>query len=233
MKIEKLVLGALDTNCYIFYDENISLEGKAICAINQMDRILQAPNFLKKFFEKNEEIKKSDQLYEICWIIFENLEKFKKYDLTSTALKFVYNNLKKLSFEQSQSKYYELMSYILTVVKSSCWDIDEECVEFIAYFIKKYFDRILSTYNHQNCYNEYYITCVPWVDFTQFTHPIPDDKSSQCIPRICWGKYVEQDGKYELTLNITVSHIFVDGYPLAQTFNKIQELLNNVDEILK
>lgn len=143
----------------IFYDENISLEGKAICAIKQMDRIFQAPKFLKKFFEKNEEIKKPDQLYEICWFIFENLEKFKKYDLTSTALNFVYNNLKKLSFEQSQSKYYELMSYILKVVKSSCWDIDEECVEFIAYFIKKYFDRMLSTYNHQNCYNEYLDVC--------------------------------------------------------------------------
>lgn len=88
-------------------------------------------------------------------------------------------------------------------------------------------------YNPQNCYNEYYITCVPWVDFTQFTHPMPDDISSQCIPRICWGKYVEQNGKYELTLNITVSHIFVDGYPLATTFNKIQELLDNADEVLK
>ncbi len=88
-------------------------------------------------------------------------------------------------------------------------------------------------YNPNNCYNEYYITCVPWIDFTQFTHPIPDDIASQCIPRICWGKYVEQNGKYELTLNITVSHIFVDGYPLAKTFNEIQELLNNADEILK
>ena len=88
-------------------------------------------------------------------------------------------------------------------------------------------------YNPENCYNEYYITCVPWVDFTQFTHPIPDDIASQCIPRVCWGKYVEQNGKYELTLNITVSHIFVDGYPLAKTFNKIQELLDNADEVLK
>ena len=88
-------------------------------------------------------------------------------------------------------------------------------------------------YNPDNCYNEYYITCVAWVDFTQVTHPIPDDIASQCIPRICWGKYVEQNGKYELTLNITVSHLFVDGYPLSKTFNKIQELLNNVDEVLK
>lgn len=88
-------------------------------------------------------------------------------------------------------------------------------------------------YNPENCYNEYYITCVPWVDFTQFTHPIPDDISSQCVPRICWGKYIEKNEKYELTLNVTVSHIFVDGFPLAQAFNKIQELLNNADEILK
>ena len=88
-------------------------------------------------------------------------------------------------------------------------------------------------YNPQDCYNEYYITCVPWVDFTQFTHPIPDDSSSQCIPRICWGKYIKKDEKYELTLNITVSHIFVDGYPLSRAFNLIQELLDNVEEILK
>ena len=143
----------------IYYDENVSPEGKAICAINQIDRIFQAPNFLKKFFEENKNFKKSDQLYKICWIIFENLEKFKKYDLTSIALNFVYNNLKKLSFEQSQSKYYELMSYILTVIKSSYWDIDEECVEFIAYFIKKYFDRMLSTHNHQKCYEKYLDIC--------------------------------------------------------------------------
>ena len=87
-------------------------------------------------------------------------------------------------------------------------------------------------YNPENCYDEYYITCVPWVDFTQFTHPIPDDISSQCIPRLCWGKYGKTDDKYFLTLNITVSHIFVDGYPLAQAFNKIQDLLDNPDKIL-
>lgn len=88
-------------------------------------------------------------------------------------------------------------------------------------------------YNPKDCYNEYYITCVPWVDFTEFNHPIPDDIASQCIPRICWGKYVEKDGKYELTLNIMVSHIFVDGFPLATVFNKIQEYLNTAEEILK
>ncbi|MBO7132371.1 hypothetical protein J6V85_03925 [Candidatus Saccharibacteria bacterium] len=87
-------------------------------------------------------------------------------------------------------------------------------------------------YNPENCYDEYYITCTPWVDFTNISHPIPDDVRSQCIPRVCWGKFVEQNGRYELTLNITVSHIFVDGYHLAQAFNIIQDLLNNADELL-
>ena len=90
----------------------------------------------------------------------------------------------------------------------------------------------IEDYNPENVYNEYYITCVPWVDFTEVKHPIPDDIASQCIPRVCWGKYKETNGKYELTLNITVSHIFVDGFPLSTVFNNIQEYLNRVDEIL-
>lgn len=95
-------------------------------------------------------------------------------------------------------------------------------------------DKIESEdYNPENCYDEYYITCLPWVSFTQLTHPIPDDKASQCIPRICWGKYYEENGRYKMNLNITVSHIFVDGYPLSKTFINIQEMLNDVEEYLK
>ena len=98
---------------------------------------------------------------------------------------------------------------------------------------KKGIDVDQSNYNPKDCYNEYYITCVPWVDIKSVTHPIPDDKASQCIPRICWGKYINEGDKYYLTLNITVSHIFVDGHPLSKVFNTIQEFLNKADEILK
>lgn len=33
-------------------------------------------------------------------------------------------------------------------------------------------------------------------------------------------------------LNIIVIHIFVDGYPHSKAFQKIQELLDNVEEVL-
>lgn len=109
------------------------------------------------------------------------------------------------------------------------YDTAHECIENA----KVVSDVSKDEYNPDNCYNEYYITCVPWVNFDSMTHPISDDKSSQCVPRICWGKYTEKNGKYELTLNITVSHMFVDGYPLAKVFNNIQDLLDRTSEVLK
>jgi len=82
-------------------------------------------------------------------------------------------------------------------------------------------------YNLENQYNEYYITCVPWVEFSNINHPIPDDKSSQSVPRICWGKYFERNDKYIINFNITVSHMFCDGYDVAQFFLKLQENLDS------
>lgn len=97
---------------------------------------------------------------------------------------------------------------------------------------KKQIKTTDENYNPENCWNEYYITCLPQLDFNHMAHPMPDDKSSLSIPRICWGKFIDDNGKYELTLNITVSHMFVDGYPLSQVFIKIQEMLDDVESIL-
>lgn len=83
-----------------------------------------------------------------------------------------------------------------------------------------------------NCYNEYYISTTPWLDFVSATHPIPDDKNSLSVPRICWGKYSLVDDKYLMTLNINVNHSLVDGYPLCMAFNKIQSLCDECEKIL-
>ena len=89
------------------------------------------------------------------------------------------------------------------------------------------------SYNLTNDWNEYYITCLPWTTFTGINHPIPEDVHSQTVPRICWGKYTKNGDRYEISLNITVSHVFVDGYHLSKVFNKVNELLNNIDTTLK
>lgn len=97
---------------------------------------------------------------------------------------------------------------------------------------KNYDSPIYNEYNPESKYNELYITCLPWINFTEMSHPIPDDKNNQCIPRICWGKFSEANNMFELTLNITVSHIFIDGYQLSLAFNNIQEMINNLQNIL-
>jgi len=78
-----------------------------------------------------------------------------------------------------------------------------------------------------------FVTSLPWISFIQMTHPIPQDKNAQTIPRICWGKYFERNGKLIMNLNIIVSRIFVDGYPLSKTFLKIQEYFDNPKNNLK
>lgn len=81
-------------------------------------------------------------------------------------------------------------------------------------------------------YGEIYISTTPWLDFESGTHPIPDDKNSSSVPRICWGKYTLNNDKYTMTLNINVSHALVDGYPLGKAFNEIQEKCYNCEKYI-
>ena len=97
----------------------------------------------------------------------------------------------------------------------------------------KHKTKVKDTYNENKLFNEYYITCLPWLDFASVTHPIPDDKESLSVPRVCFGKYHKVNDNYKMMLNITVSHAFVDGYPLSQVFINIQNYLDNIENILR
>ena len=91
--------------------------------------------------------------------------------------------------------------------------------------------RVKDEYNTDK-YDEYYLTTTPWLDFESATHPIPDDKNSLSVPRVCWGKYNLVGDKFYLTLNINVSHALVDGYPVCKAFNELQSLCDKSEEIL-
>lgn len=98
----------------------------------------------------------------------------------------------------------------------------------------KYQTFIKDTYNDSNLFNDYYITCIPWLSLEGMTHPLCDNNfESSSVPRICWDKYRLENDKYIMLLNITVSHCFVDGYPLSKAFEAIQENFNNIEKILK
>ena len=71
-----------------------------------------------------------------------------------------------------------------------------------------------------------YITSIPWISFTNITHPIQMNPVDS-IPRISWGKYFEESGKIKLPLSVQAHHALVDGIHVGEYFNTIQEILDN------
>lgn len=76
-----------------------------------------------------------------------------------------------------------------------------------------------------------YITSIPWISFTNITHPI-QMKPVDSIPRISWGKYFEEGGKIKLPLSVQAHHALVDGIHVGQFFNSFQEILDNPTKYL-
>ena len=90
------------------------------------------------------------------------------------------------------------------------------------------------TYNDSMLFDDYYMTCVPWLSIESGTHPLcANNHESLTVPRISWDKYRLENNKYVVSLNITVSHCYIDGFTLSKAFNLIQEKFNNIYTILK
>ena len=67
-------------------------------------------------------------------------------------------------------------------------------------------------------------SCIPWVDFDSITNATAAGNAIQ--PLITWGKV---NDNYDMTVSITVSHIFVNGLELAKFYKNAQE---NFDSLL-
>lgn len=117
-----------------------------------------------------------------------------------------------------------------------CYDYQKfykECKDEVERY-KHNLVPVSESFNDSKTYEEFYMTCIPQLKYEGMCHPIPDKSiESQSVPRICWGKYYEKDGRMKILLNITVSHILCDGYPLAQAFLRIQEVYDKAKEYLK
>lgn len=80
--------------------------------------------------------------------------------------------------------------------------------------------------------NVYYFSCTPWFDFTDISNPIPQEIKNATIPRISWGKYVYENGRWVIGFNITASHAFVDGNHLGIVINNLNDNVKNCSKLL-
>lgn len=76
-----------------------------------------------------------------------------------------------------------------------------------------------------------YITSIPWVSFTNITHPI-NMNPVDSIPRISWGKYFTENNKIKIPLSVQVHHALVDGIHVGKYFNLLQEISSNPGKYL-
>lgn len=66
-------------------------------------------------------------------------------------------------------------------------------------------------------------SCIPWVDFDMITNCVASGNAIQ--PLITWGKVSEN---FEMSVSITVSHIFVNGRELAHFYENAQNEFDSI-----
>ena len=76
----------------------------------------------------------------------------------------------------------------------------------------------------RNMTNVANFSCIPWIDFDMMTNCTADGRAAQ--PLVTWGKV---NDNYEMSVSITVSHIFVNGLELAKFYENAQR---EFDEII-
>ena len=66
-----------------------------------------------------------------------------------------------------------------------------------------------------------FVSCVPWVAFTQVIQPAPIPGDSN--PRIVFGKFFKDNEKTLMPLSIQCNHALVDGWHISEFFRIFQE----------
>lgn len=60
-----------------------------------------------------------------------------------------------------------------------------------------------------------YFSCTPWFDFTALTNEHALDKDDT-VPRLAWGRWYEEKGRWWVHLSVEVNHRLVDGLHIGQ-----------------
>ena len=69
-----------------------------------------------------------------------------------------------------------------------------------------------------------FLSCLPWVDVTALTNERNLDVDD-AVPRIAWGKYVEENGRKTLGLSVEVNHRFIDGVHIGQFARELERMI--------
>jgi chloramphenicol O-acetyltransferase type A len=76
-----------------------------------------------------------------------------------------------------------------------------------------------------------YMTSIPWVSFTSFTHPMQFHPADS-IPRFAWGKSFQEGDTLKMPLSVQGHHAVMDGIHMGRFYETIQEYLHQPEVVL-
>ena len=76
-----------------------------------------------------------------------------------------------------------------------------------------------------------YMTALPWVPFTSFTHPMQLHPADS-IPRFAWGKLFEDEKSLKMPLSVQGHHALMDGIHMARYYEIVQEYFQQSEVVL-
>lgn len=76
-----------------------------------------------------------------------------------------------------------------------------------------------------------YMTAIPWVSFTSFTHPMKLHPADS-VPRFAWGKYFPEGSFLKMPLSVQGHHALMDGIHMGKFYAQIQDDLHRPQLVL-
>ena len=76
-----------------------------------------------------------------------------------------------------------------------------------------------------------YMTSIPWVSFTSFTHPMQFHPADS-IPRFAWGKYFQEGDTWKMPLGVQGHHALMDGIHMGRYYETVQDYLRHPEVVL-
>jgi chloramphenicol O-acetyltransferase type A len=76
-----------------------------------------------------------------------------------------------------------------------------------------------------------YMTGIPWVSFTGFTHPINLDPVDS-VPRFAWGKFFKEGDSLKMPLGVQAHHALIDGIHVGRFYERVQGYLDNPQDVI-
>ena len=158
-KVRKIIGNMLEFSDDDYNDlyerESSSQETKALCILNLLRKKEDAYDFLDNFFKSESSFITKNQRWETCCLVLDKFDDLCDMRLIHQLLMFLKRNYTPLYDEQGHYRFFSFLELAMKTFISNDWDVDNESIEIIAYFIKKYFDRALSTYNYSAVRHNY------------------------------------------------------------------------------